>query len=199
MERAPIPVRIATGSDRAIVAATLARAFIADPIMAYVFPDAASRALRLQRFYDLIVRAEADPGQWTIAGEGAAATIWRPPGKGAVPTATMLRLAWPMLRTFGTALPRALRLQALVDANHPVVPHWYLAFAGCTPESQGRGFGGAAIRAKLVQVDAERLPASLETATERNLGLYGALGFRVTGTYDYAPGRTMWTMWREAA
>ena len=57
---------------------------------------------------------------------------------------------------------------------------------------------GAAIRAKLAAVDAARLPAGLETATETTLGLYGALGFRVTGRFDFAPGQPMWTMWREA-
>lgn len=198
MARDPIPTRTATRADAAAVAGVLARAFVADPVMAYLFPDAASRVQRLQRFYDLIVRAEADPADWTIAGDDAAATIWRPPGKGSVPTATMLRLAWPMLRAFGSGLPRALRLQALLDVHHPAEPHWYLAFAGCVPEQQGRGFGGAAIRAKLAAVDAARLPAGLETATETNLGLYGALGFRVTGRFDFAPGQPMWTMWREA-
>ncbi len=199
--RSAIAVRAATPADRATVADVLARAFVADPALGHVFPDVASRPRRLRKFFDLIVRSEADPGHWRIAGDArgdAAATIWRPPGQWRTPPATMLRLALPMIATFGTALPRALRLQGKLEANHPAAPHWYLEFAGCTPDRHGHGFGGAAIRAKLAEADAEGVPAALETANPANLAIYTALGFRVTGTFAAAPALTFWTMWRDA-
>ncbi|MGL4543504.1 MAG: GNAT family N-acetyltransferase, partial [Polymorphobacter sp.] len=115
MQRPPIQLRSAGLSDRAAVAAILAAAFVDDPAMAFIFPDAAARPARLVRFFTLIQRTERDPALTTIAGDGAAAAIWRRPGDWQTPTSTMLRLALPLLTTFGSALPRALRLQGLMD------------------------------------------------------------------------------------
>lgn len=198
MPREAIPVRPATAADAPVIVETLSRAFIADPALAHVFPDVADRPRRLRRFFDLVVRAEADPAHSRIAGDGAAVTIWRPPGRWSTPPETMVRLAVPMLRTFGFGLPRALRLQTMLERHHPAAPHWYLEFAGCDPACHARGYGGAAIRAKLAETDAAGFPAALETANAANLAIYGALGFRVTGTFDAAPGLTFWSMWRAA-
>jgi hypothetical protein len=44
---------------------------------------------------------------------------------------------------------------------------------------------------------AEGLPATLETATESNVGLYQALGFRVTDTFRHRDGPLFWAMWRD--
>lgn len=206
MQRPAIPVRAASRADAPSVAATLARAFIADPALSHIFPDAADRPRRLRRFFDLVVRAEPDLANSRIAydgaadpaGNAAAVTIWRPPGEWQTPASAMLRLAIPMLRTFGFALPRALRLQGLLERHHPTAPHWYLEFAGCDPALHGRGYGGAAIRAKLADCDVAGLPAALETANSANLAIYEALGFVVTGTFDVTPTLRFWSMWREA-
>ena len=109
----------------------------------------------------------------------------------------MLRNAVPLLRAFGTALPRALDLQNRLEAHHPGAPHWYLAFVGCDPARQVQGLGGAAIKARLARCDADAMPAALETATEGNLAIYRALGFEVTGTFDVPGGPRFWMMWRE--
>lgn len=196
-QRPPIAVRAATHADASAIVDTLARAFIADPALAYIFPDESSRPRKLRRFFGMIVRAEPDPGNTRIAGEDAAVTVWRAPGQWKTPTSAMLRLALPMLRTFGTGLPRTLRLQGLLERHHPVAPHWYLEFAGCDPAQRGKGFGGAAIRAKLTDCDAAGLPAALETANPVNLPIYNALGFAVTGTFDVSPTLRFWSMWRE--
>jgi len=175
----------------------LASAFANDPALSHVFPDRAVRTARLPRFFDLILRSEADPALTDIAGDNAAAAVWRPPGAWQTSTATMLRLTIPLLTTFGTALPRALRLQGLLEAHHPATPHWYLEFLGTDAARQGQGFGGAAARARLARCDAEGMPAALETATQRNLGLYTALGFAVTHEFDVPNGPHFWCMWRE--
>ena len=200
--RPPIAVRAATIADRAVVATLLARAFVADPALGFIFPDVASRPRRLRAFFDLIVRSEADPADWCIAADAgvpAAVTIWRKPGAWRTPPSAMLRLIVPMIATFGTALPRALRLQGLLEAHHPADPHWYLEFAGCDPARHGRGFGGAAIRARLAETDAAGVSAALETANEANIAIYTALGFRVTGDFAVTPTLRFWTMWRDPA
>ena len=176
--------------------ATLAAAFADDPAMSYLFPDAELRRARLPRFFDLMWRAGPDIGLTDLADEGAAVAVWRAPNSWDIPTLRMLRFAVPLLRTFGLALARALALQSLLEAHHPHAPHWYLAFVGCHPSCQGRGLGGAVIRARLARCDAESMPAALETATERNLAVYRALGFEVSGTFDVPDGPRFWTMWR---
>ena len=200
MQRPPIDVRPAAESDRAGTADILARAFIDDPAMAYLFPSDAGRPERLRRFFGLITRIDDDPALWTLAldaGTPVAAALWRPPGAWQTPATAMLRRLPTMLHTFGLALPRALALQSRLEAHHPHTPHWYLQFAGCVPASQGRGYGGAAIRARLALCDADGLPAALETATPANIGLYQALGFAITATYDIKNGPRFWAMWRD--
>lgn len=178
------------------MATTLARAFASDPALSYIFPDPATRPVKLMRFFELMLRSEADPALTDIAGEHAAA-VWRSPGKWQTTRLTMLRLALPMLTAFGSALPRALRLQGLLEAHHPAEPHWYLEFLGCDPAFQGKGFGGAAARARLACCDDQRLPAALETATASNVPLYAALGFTVTDEFDVPGGPHFWGLWRE--
>lgn len=199
--RLPIITRTATAADRDATARLLARAFIDDPAMAYLFADADSRAMRLQRFFGMITRVDPDTESWTLAldagGTPVAAALWRPPGAWQTPALAMLRLLPRLLATFGTGLPRALALQSVLEAHHPKAPHWYLQFVGCVPEAQGQGFGGAAIRARLAICDAQGLPAALETATPGNLGLYQALGFEISDSFDGADGLPFWDMWRK--
>jgi GNAT superfamily N-acetyltransferase len=202
MQRPPISIRPARSADRAQVTAALARAFADDPAMCYIFPDAARRARKLPAFFDLIQRSETDVALTNIAcvngtEDCAAAAIWRAPNDWQTPTSAMLRLAWPLLNTFGTALPRTLRMQSLLESHHSRVPHWYLAFLGCDPAFQGKGYGGAAVRARLATCDAEGLPAALETATESNLPIYTALGFVIADSFDVPGGPRFWSMWRE--
>ncbi|GGE18972.1 N-acetyltransferase [Polymorphobacter glacialis] len=200
MERPPIIVRAATDTDRAATASVLAQAFIDDPAMAYLFRSAAGRDNRLARFFALMSDVDAEASNWSLAledGVPVAAATWRAPGSWATPASAMLRFLPRLVSVFGTALPRALTLQSVLETHHPTAPHWYLQYAGCVPAQQGKGYGGAAIRDRLAQCDAEGLPAALETATESNLGLYRSLGFVITDSFPIGNTLTFWTMWRE--
>lgn len=195
------PVRPATAADRAAVVAILAAAFADDPAMTWLWPDAARRRRRLPGFFAITARADAHPAHWDISlaadGTPAAAALWRPPGAWEIPTRAMIPALPALLASFGLALPRALALQAALAAHHPRAPHWYLQFVGCAPTHQGQGHGGAAIRSRLARCDAEGLPCALETATPANVGLYQALGFRITETFQHRDGPMFWAMWRD--
>lgn len=199
----PVAVRPATADDRGATAGVLARAFIDDPAMAYLFRDAADRPRRLARFFALVVSMDPGPENWRLAddadGQLAAAALWRPPGHWKTPALAMVASILPLVQTFGLALPRALALQEKLEAHHPAAPHWYLQFVGCVPERHGRGLGGAVIRRQLAVCDATGVPAALETATPGNVPIYEALGFRVTGTYAIKRGPKFWSMWRDPA
>ena len=62
---------------------------------------------------------------------------------------------------------------------HPHEPHWYLAVLGTDPSFQRTGAGTALLEPVLARVDAEGLPAYLETQKEANLAWYGRFGFDV--------------------
>ena len=176
----------------------LARAFADDPAMKFIFPDPAERARRMPRLFALLFDEDGLHGMRLATGGGEAATLWRAPGHLRTGRLAMLRQAIRMLTTFGAALGRALAVSNAIEAHLPGEPCWYLHIAGCDPAHQGKGFGGEAIRAGLARA-AGRLPCHLETATERNLGLYTSVGFQVTGEYRVPDGGPLfWSMLRPA-
>lgn len=189
-------VRDAGVEDRAAVAAMLGRAFADDPGMRYIFPDDADRAKRLPRLFALLFDGDAD-GMRLVSGAADAATLWRAPGHAATPLAAMIAQVPALIGALGTAIPRALRLSAAIDAHFPVEPFWYLHVAGVDPARQGRGLGGAVIRAGLARSDASGVATYLETATQSNLGLYAALGFQLIGDWHVPRGGPQfWSMRR---
>lgn len=189
--------RLAVPADRARVVALLAAAFADDPAMSFIFPDPADRARRLPRLFAILFDSDA-AGMRLVTSGGEAATLWRAPGRIHVSRWEMLRRLPALLGAFGPSLGRGLRVGDAIDAHMPTGDFWYLHIAGCDPAAQGRGFGATAVRAGLRRA-AGRLPAYLETATERNLGFYQGLGFAVTGEWQ-VPGSdlTFWSMLRPA-
>jgi RimJ/RimL family protein N-acetyltransferase len=188
-------MRIAGGADRGRVSTMLARAFADDPAMSWIFPDPVQRARRLPRLFALLFDEDA-AGMRIVAGGAEAATLWRGPGRANTSTATMLRQAWPLWRALGANIPRALKVSNAIAAHMPAGDFWYLHIAGCDPVAQGKGLGGAAVRAGLTRA-AGRLPAYLETATERNLGFYSSLDFEITDEWVVpGGGPRFWSMLR---
>ena len=192
------PVLTAGRADRAAVAAMLARAFADDPAFSYILPDRAGRARRLERLFALLFDSDGRAGMRLVSAGGAAATLWRGPGRARVGWGEMLRHALPLVRALGGGIGRALRVGEAIDAHMPAGAFWYLHVAGCDPAMQGSGLGGAAIRAGLSRIG-DRLPVYLETATQANLGLYRHLGFTVTDEWQVPRGGPrFWSMLRAA-
>jgi GNAT superfamily N-acetyltransferase len=63
---------------------------------------------------------------------------------------------------------------------HPSFRHWYLPWLGVEPDCQGSGLGGRLLSACLTRVDADHLPAYLETPNPRTVPFYERHGFDVT-------------------
>ncbi|MDY0958393.1 GNAT family N-acetyltransferase [Sphingomonas sp. CFBP8993] len=191
-----VTIREAGADDRAAVATMLARAFADDPAMSYIFPDVADRARRLPRLFALLFDSDA-VGMRLVSEAADAGTFWRPPGQAHVPMMAYVRRLVPVLHALGPSLPRAMRLGDAIDAHFPAEPFWYLHIAGVDPARQGRGLGGASIRAGLARCDASGVPAYLETATESNVGLYAGLGFELVEQWSVPKGGPhFWSMMR---
>ena len=136
--------------DRAQIVHTLARAFQDDPALSWIIPDAAQRKIRLPRMFDFIVPLDLRDGFALGSSSGEAATLWRSPGKPHTGLLDMVMMLPAVFHTFGTAALRGLAVSEAMDAHHPKgITYFYLRYAGVLPEHQGKGWGGAAIRAGL--------------------------------------------------
>jgi ribosomal protein S18 acetylase RimI-like enzyme len=187
-----------TAADQAALVTTLALAFQDDPAVSWIFPDAEQRRRRLPKMFDIILPGDLLAGIALRSPGDEVATLWRAPGKAHTSNLEMLRLALPLIRTFGTAIFRALAIADAIDTHHPSgFDYWYLHYAGVRPQWQGKGWGGAAIRAGLAQAEADGKSAYLETATLSNVGLYQRLGFAVVDEWDVPKGGPhFWSMLR---
>ena len=180
------------------IARTLARAFQNEEACSYIFPDPQDRARRLIAIFRVIIANDAPAGSIYQTQGGEAVTLWRAPGKASGTAWEFAKSLLPFIAALGPGIGRGLKISGLIEKHHPTEPFHYLHFAGCSPEHQGKGLGGAAIRAGLAQADADHLPAYLETATERNLGLYRSLGFEVIAEWSVTRGLPFWGMLRPA-
>lgn len=202
-QRPDLPAFAPAGADRRdALAATLAAAFADDPAMSWIVPDPAERRRRLPGLFRTLVAGELDAG-WALASPGCeAVTLWRPSDKVHESPWRLLNGLPGFIRVLGGNLLRGMAVGNAIEAHHPEdAAYHYLHFAGVDPAFQGRGWGGAAIRAGQARARASGLPVYLETATPSNVGLYQALGFRVTQEWDVPRGGPhFWSMlWEPAA
>lgn len=191
-------VRKAQPAKAADLAGILARAFYDDPLFSWLLPDASRRLAIARRGFDLYLKEVWLRHEETYAvGDSAGVCVWEPPGTWKLAVREQIALLPAMLRIFGRNLPRLLGTLNAVERNHPAEPHYYLAFVGVDPESQGQGMGSILMHPVLQRCDAEGLPAYLEASAPGNRALYERHGFEITE--EIRPGRRgppMWRMWR---
>lgn len=181
------PIRI---EEAAEIGAVLARAFQDDPVKTVIYPKETRRAQVLPVIFAGVVRAvAASGGHMTTTANRTAAALWSPPGI-RLSTLSMLRAHGRDLFRITRSTPiasipvlsavdrqRAKRRQVLMPG-----PHWYLIVLGVDPPQQGRGLGSLLVREGLDRADAEKVPAYVETESERNVAFYRRLGFELLET-----------------
>lgn len=167
---------------------TLAQAFQTDPALSWILPDPDHRARALRSLFHVLVPADVRAGVALRSDGDEAAALWRAPGQAHSGTLEFLRSVLPLIATFGTALPRGLKVQGSIDAHRPKGRFWYLHYVGVRPAHQGKGHGGRIIRAQTAVADAEGVPCWLETATPENVPLYERLGFVTQIEWDVPGG-----------
>lgn len=180
--------------DRAV--ATLAAAFHNDPAMVHMLPDPHSRARRLTKLIGWMVDQHLRLGLVLGTPDVSAVTLWREPGMVHYHEPLWHPGALRFIPIFGRHLPRALRTEEGISSHVPQGEDWmYLKMAGVHPDHQGKGLGGAVIRAGLARAAQRGVPSVLETATPSNVGLYQRLGYSVISEWDVAGGGPhFWTM-----
>jgi GNAT superfamily N-acetyltransferase len=153
-------------------------AFADDPVERWMFPDPDEYLEHFPGFVAAFAGAAFEQRTAWQLGEFAAVALWLPPDAEAdaaaiarVFTETVRRDKHADLFEVGEQMERA----------HPAYPHWYLPWLAVDPARQGAGLGGELLRHCLETVDADGLPAYLETPNPRTLPFYERHGFEVTG------------------
>jgi GNAT superfamily N-acetyltransferase len=177
------------------VTETLWAAFCDDPIWSWAFPDPAN----LEVWWRFCIRSALRyPWVW-VSGDYAAASVWIPPD-GIELTDEEEKRVEPLLdELIGARAPEVLELIERFDASHPRGrPHYYLSLLGTHPEHRGQGLGTRLLAENLAMIDAEGLPAYLESSNPSNDARYERLGFVKAGEFSTPDGtRTVSTMWRD--
>jgi GNAT superfamily N-acetyltransferase len=193
---ADLEVRSATPEDLDGLTALLTAAFEHDPIWRWAFPDSGLEVL--WRF--LIGSALRYPNVW-VAADYAAAAVWIPPG-GAELTEAEEEEIEPLLESvIGARAAEVIELMERFDSNHPHdAPHHYLSLLGTDPARRGEGIGMSLLRHNLAQIDAQGLPAYLESTNPANNLRYQGEGFAPRGSFSTPDDQhVVTTMWRTPA
>jgi GNAT superfamily N-acetyltransferase len=183
-------------TERAAAIATVVAAFAADPVERWLWPE---EALYESCFPDFVAafggQAFEHEGAWELADAGAVA-LWLSPGVEPDEGAVVAVLTETVPREKHDALFSTLEQ---MEVAHPTYPHWYLPWLAVRPALQGRGLGGRLLEHCLAVVDADRLPAFLETPNPRTVPLYEKHGFKVTATAQAGNCPPITSMLRPAA
>lgn len=199
MDGCGINPRRATVADAGPIVATLSAAFDADPLWSWAFPDAKKRPAQYEVFFGLFVESAIPNGWvWTTDQAGAVA-VWSPPGKSELSDEAEAKLEPFLTDELG---PHAKPVLQVFESFESACPQdqdfYYLSLLGTHPNYRGRGLGMSLLAANLAQIDAEPMPAYLESSNPANDARYERLGFRPRTEFSTPGGRhTVTTMWRE--
>jgi GNAT superfamily N-acetyltransferase len=192
---------VATASSAERVAEIFTLAFRGDPVWdTWAFPETEGGADSLIPFWRFFVDAALSyEWIWLTEGEAAAAS-WIPPGRPEVPEEYLPKME-PMLIDVAGAEQAAVLMEGFeaFDSSHPKSPpHYYLSLLGTHPDLRGRGIGMDLLADNLDEIDAQGMPAYLESSNPVNDHRYERLGFERQGEFRLPDGPVVTTMWREA-
>jgi GNAT superfamily N-acetyltransferase len=192
---------VAGAADAATVTDVFTLAFHHDPVWGWVFPDPERRAAQHTVFWRFFVDG-ALPHDWVwLTADGGAAALWLPPGCPEIPEEDEVRVE-PMVTDLLGQAQAGLVLETFerFEAAHPwAEPHYYLSLLGTHPDHRGRGIGMGLVTDNLALIDAEGMPAYLESTNPANNARYERFGFAQIGEFSLPrDGPPVATMWREA-
>jgi len=192
--------RLATTADAGAIIATLSAAFDADPLWSWAFPDGHKRPAQYKTFFGLFVESAIPNGWVWTTDQAAAVAVWTPPGKSELSEkaeATIKPFLDAELGAHAEAVSQV--FESFESACPSDADFYYLSLLGTHPDHRGRGLGMSLLTANLAQIDAEGMPAYLESSNPANDARYERLGFEPHTEFSTPDGEhTVTTMWREA-
>ena len=194
----PIDARVAGVDDRDSIAETITLAFHDDPVWSWAFPDSDARPAQFRRWWPLFVDS-AVPHGWTwMAPHAETIAMWTPPGRPELTDEAEHRIPSLLGELLGDRAPVVLEGLLRFEAAHPRdEPHYYLGFVATHDDHRGKGIGEQLLAQNLELIDAEHMPAYLESSNPKNLARYERLGFRARAEFAVGDGGpVVTTMWR---
>jgi len=132
----PSHVRVAERAEVPRVIGVLTEGMREDPVLAWLFPDDASRTRRVERLFSLAVRLYPD-AEIFRNDDLTAGAFWVRPGRFHIPVGRQIRMFPATVRALGSMA--GLRMSAAIDASHPKEPdHYYLLILATTPGAADR-------------------------------------------------------------
>ena len=172
-------IKTATASDEAPTIDVVVRAFSADPVAHWIWPD----SQQYHMYFPSIVRAFGGKafthGSAYYVDGYAAAALWLPPD--VFPDEDMLSSMFQ--RSVSEQIQKGVfTVFDQMGRYHPSEPHWYLPLMGVDPLKQSKGFGSALMQHALIQCDRDNKLAYLESSSPRSIPFYERHGFELLGT-----------------
>lgn len=182
-------VEAATSADAPAIAELFADVFSGDPVWSALVPQSSARHKVVLASFRQALRNRGHEHFDVIRGEGGeilgALNYEGPQQENMSPL--VVRVANGALRTFSPTARRIARHDEAVHAHRPEVPHWYLKDLVTSPSARGQGLGSALLESRLRAVDADALPAFLESTSEASRRLYERFGFEHVATVEVVP------------
>jgi GNAT superfamily N-acetyltransferase len=182
-----------TASDEASIIAVLERAFSADPVAQWIWPD----SQQYQMYFTSFVRAFGGKafthGSAYYVDGYAAAALWLPPN--VLPDDDMLSSIFQR----SVSEQRQKDVIAVFDHMghyHPSEAHWHLPLMGVDPLKQSKGFGSALMQHALAQCDRDNKFAYLESSSPKGVPFYNRHGFELLGTIQLGASPSIFPMLR---
>ena len=198
-----VPLRmdfsVATAADIDAITETITLAFLADPIwcVALARPDGSISHLR--PYWRVYVESAVRRGTAYITSGASSVALWTAPGEAELTDEEEAQAAAVLERALTPESYAALQTiyQRFADA-HPHEPHAYLGFLATHPDFRGRGTAQQLLAVNLAVLDAQGIPAYLESSNPVNNHRYERAGFRRIGGFDAVLNdATLSTMWRD--
>lgn len=188
-------VLVATAEDRDRGIATVVAAFVNDPLMRWMFPDAHQYLTFFPRVIRYYGGSAFDLGTAFRTDDFAGIACWLAPGESVDEEA------------LGGVLEAGIEPDCLGDvfgfmeqvgASHPEVDHWHLPGIGVDPCRQGAGIGSLLLADTLDEIDRHGAVAYLESSNPLNVPLYERFGFSVIAEIQAGDSPPIWPMLRPA-
>ena len=189
-----LEVSPAQPGDAEEVVDVIAGAFGNDPTWSWAFPDPAAR----RQFWQFVVTGGLRY-PWTFKTTGfESVTVWIPPGGAEFSDDQEAQLPGLLAELLGPRAADVAEPMRRFEQAHPrTEPHYYLSLLGSHPEHRGRGLGMALLEENLARIDAEHMPAYLESSNPANNRRYESVGFvAITSFQAPGDGPTVTGMWR---
>jgi GNAT superfamily N-acetyltransferase len=188
---------VAGAADLDELTRMLSAAFAEDPLWRWAFPEME----HLAAFWRLCIGSALRFRCSRFLPGYAAASIWIPPGETELDAHAEERASAFIADVAGERAGDLLELLERFESAHPRErpPHYHLTIFGTAPDRRGSGLGMSLLRDDLARIDAEHMPAYLESSNPANDARYEAVGFTRVGGFSTPDGRhRVSTMWREA-